>query len=429
MNNLKRFSLLTVASGAMITSLAGAQGQNDYYSREKYEAVSDRYQPAFDPEPIRVGAFRVNATGIVGATASSNVYATPTNEESDVIARVGGNLDARTDWSAHEVGASLSAFHNEYLDFSDESYDDLRGELRGRLDVTREFALGASAFAETSAEQRTDPANTNGLAAPIEYDRSGATLEANYRNDRVRWQNAVSFTQVDFEDGRQIGTNAVVDTSFRDSETTEGRSRLSYAVTPNLAVFGQGTVRELTYDNDQLIAGALHSRDSDGYTLAGGLDFELTALVRGDIAVGYMSEDKKDPFFEDVDGLSVDGRMLWFPSRLTTATFTAGRQVIDVGDIDSPSVVQTRLGGRLDHELRRNVILSGELTYADYDYQESDRSDEVTSVQASVLYKMNKKVHVEAYARRRDREASGSALVFNPDYGVSTFGVQLRLHP
>ena len=51
------------------------------------------------------------------------------------------------------------------------------------------------------------------------------------------------------------------------------------------------------------------SRDSSGYTVAAGVDFELMTLIRGDIAVGYLSEDKKDNYFKDVDGLSVDGRM------------------------------------------------------------------------------------------------------------------------
>lgn len=429
MNNFKRYSLLTVASGVIVTSLAAAQGQVDYYSRDKYEAVTDRNQPQYDPEPIRLGAFRVRATGIVGATANSNVYATDTNEESDVVVRVGGEVRADSDWSVHQIGATVAAYRNEYADFSDESYDQLRGSVRGRLDVTRDFSLAGSAFVESGSERRTAPATTTGLQAPLDYTVSGATLEANYSNDRFRWTNSVGVTDTNFEDGREVGTNAVVDADFRDQSSTEGRTRLSYAVSPNLAVFGQASAREQSYDTDQLISGVPHSRDSTGYTLAGGVDFELSSLVRGDIAVGYLSEDKDDPFFKDVDGLSLDGRMQWFPSRLTTVTFTAARRVADVGDINSPSVVETRYGGRVDHELRRNIILSGELNFGDYDFQESGRTDETTDIRGSVLYKMNKKVHVEAFAQHIERDASGSVPGSDPSYGVDTIGIQLRLHP
>ncbi|MEZ5998291.1 MAG: outer membrane beta-barrel protein [Hyphomonas sp.] len=429
MTNFKRFCLLSVAAGAMISWDAYAQGQGNYYSRDKYEAVMERRQPEFDPEPIRLGAFLVDATGIVGVTSNSNVYASALSEESDVITRIGATIAARTDWSVHEIGADLSAFRNEFSDFSDESNSELRAALRGRLDVTRDLKLGASVFTENRTEPRTDPSNANGLQKPIEYTRSGFELQANYLNDRFRWTNAVGITKSDFKDGRQIGTNIVVDQDFRDHDSTTGRSRLSYAVTPNVAVFAQGTMHEESYDSTQLIGGALRSRDSTGYTVAGGFDFELTALVRGDVAVGYMSEDKDDPFFKDVDGLSLDGRVLWFPTRLTTATFTAGRHVQDVGLFASPSVLVTDFGVRVDHELKRNIILSGTYRNSNYDFQELSRTDDVNEFGASVIYKMNKRIHLEGFARRMDRDASGSALTFDPSYGVDLFGVQLSLHP
>ena len=60
MSNFKRLCLLSVAASGVMAATATAQSQN-YYSREKYEAVLDRRQPAYDPEPIRLGAFIVNA--------------------------------------------------------------------------------------------------------------------------------------------------------------------------------------------------------------------------------------------------------------------------------------------------------------------------------------------------------------------------------
>lgn len=431
MNYLKSFCLLTVAGGSLVTGTAAAQGQggDNYYSRDKYEAVTERRQPAYDPEPIRLGTFLVNATGVVGATANSNVYAQENNEESDVIARIGGELVGVTNWSVHELGFEASAYRNEYMDLSDESANEFHGAVRGRLDATRDLSFSARVYADKDVEQRYSPATTGGLAKPIEYTTAGAEVSADYQNDRFRWNNSVGLRDWNFKDGRIIGTNAVADQDFRDRQTTYGRTRLSYAVSPDLAVFGQGTFHDEAYDQTQLIGGALRTRDSNGYTLSVGADFELTSLVRGDVAVGYLSENKDDNYFADVDGLSLDGRLQWFPSRLTTFTLTGSRRVVDTGVFDSPSAVATDFLARVDHELRRNIILSAEAGLTTYDFKEIDRKDDNSVFGVSARYKMNKHAHLNAFARHLDRDSSGMAGALVSSYGINLIGVELRLHP
>lgn len=428
MSKLKRLSLMSAAACALMTSVAVAQTDN-YYSRDKYEAVRDRVQPEFDPEPVRLGAFVVKSFVEGGLTANDNVFATPTNEESDVIARVGADVSATTDWSVHAVGFDASAYRNEFLDLSDESTTDLRAQARGRLDATRELSFNGAVFAEDRAEPRTDFVNAFGVDRPIEYTRTGVTVGADYQNDRLRWNNSLGWSEENYKDGRAQGTGLEVDQDYRDRSVVEGRSRLSYAVSPNLAVFGQGTFGQSEYDQTQLFGGIPRSRDSSGYTASAGVDFELTALVRGDIAVGYMKENKDDSFFEDVSGLSVDARMQWFPSRLTTVNFTAGRRVVDTGAFDSPSAVETRFSAGVDHELLRNVILSGYAGVSNYEYEETGRKDENLEIGAVATYKMNKRVHWEAFARNLERDVSGTGVFGDPSYGVTLIGVGLKLYP
>ena len=431
MNHLKSLCLLTVAGSSLFAGTAAAQGQgsDNYYSRNKYEAVTDRYQPAFDPEPIRLGTFLVNATGLVGVTSNSNVYAQNNNEESDIIARIGGEVVGRTDWSVHEVGFDVSAYHNEYMDLSDESAQMLHGGLRGRLDVTRDFSLGARVFADKGVEQRYEPAGLGGLEKPIEYTVVGGEVRADYTNDRFRWNNAVGVTDYNYKDGRIIGSGAVSDQDFRDREDMHARTRLSYAVSPDLAVYTQATAHDASYDTTEVIGGLPRSRDSNGYTVAAGVDFELQSLIRGDVAVGYLNENKDDDYFSDVDGLSLDARVQWFPTRLTTLTFTGNRRVVDTGIFTSPSALATSYRAEIDHELRRNIILSAHVGFTDYDYQELDRTDEMTNVGVAAKYKMNKRLHIDAFARHLSWDSSGADVAFVPSYGINLIGVELRFHP
>ncbi|MFN7180703.1 outer membrane beta-barrel protein [Hyphomonas sp.] len=428
MSNLKRLSLMSAAACALMTSVAVAQTDN-YYSRDKYEAVRDRAQPEFDPEPVRLGTFVVRSMLEAGLTSNDNVFATPNNSESDIVARVGVDVSGTTDWSVHAVGFDASAYRNEYLDLSDESTTDLTAQVRGRLDATRELSFSAAAFAEDRAEPRTDFVNAFGVDRPIEYTRTGFTLGADYQNDRIRWNNSLGWSDENYKDGRALGTGVVIDQDYRDRSVLDGRTRLSYAVSPNLAVYTQATYGKSEYDNTQDFGGIQRSRDSTGYTVSGGVDFELTALVRGDIAVGYLNEKKDDSFFEDVSGLSIDGRMQWFPTRLTTFNFYAGRRVVDVGAFDSPSAVETRFGASVDHELLRNVILSGYAGVSNYEYEETDREDENLEIGAVATYKMNKRVHWEAFVRNRERDVSGVGVFGDPSYGVTLIGVGIKLYP
>ncbi|MEQ9505737.1 MAG: outer membrane beta-barrel protein [Hyphomonas sp.] len=428
MSKLKRLSLMSVAACALIAPVAFGQSDN-YYSRNKYEAVLERAQPAFDPEPIRLGAFAVRPVAEATLTATDNVFVNATNEQSDVIARVGASVSGNTIWSVHSAGFDVRAYRNEYLDLSDESTTDLYARLNGRLDVTRSFSVGGSVFAEDSAEPRFEVVNDFGIDAPIKYTRTGVTLDANYQNDRVRWNNNFGLTDENYDDGRTIGAGTNIDQDYRDRSVLSGRTRLSYALSPDFAVFGQATYADNSYDNRQLIGGQLRSRDSKTYTVSGGVDFELTALLRGDIAVGYLKDKTDDAVFANSSGLSIDGRMQWFPTRLTTATFTLGRRVTDTGALDTPTALETTFGARVDHELRRNVILSGYGRMFNYDYGSTDREDETLELGAIATYKMNKRVHWEAFVRNRDRDVTGFGVFGDPTYSVTQAGIGVRIYP
>ena len=427
MTNFKRYTLFTAASLAVAPMYAAAQS-GDYYSRDKYEAVTERYQPAFDPEPLRLGSFLVNSGAQAGLTSTSNATGAVDNEESDLILRYGADAFGRTDWNNHEVGFQLSAYRNDYQDFSDESYNDLTARGNGRLDISRTWAVGGAVFVNQSAEPRFDPSNTGGLVEPIEFQRLGAEVFANYQNDRVGWVTRAFVTGYDFDDATRADST-VEDQDYRDRTTYQGTSRLTYAVSPNMAVFGQGSVTERNYYRPTIVGSEPTSRDSTGYTIDGGVDFELTTLVRGEVAVGYLSENKDSATFDDVSGLSVDGRMQWFPSRLTTVGFDAGRRVVDSGILESPSALQSSFGARVDHELRRNVILSAYGDYDDYDYQEVDRADEITTFGLEGTYKMNRRVHFQAFARTSQRDSSGVVIGGSRDIGVDEFGISIRIHP
>lgn len=451
MKNLRNMSLLAIAASGLVVSHANAQ--SDFYSRDKYESVTERAQPDFDPEPVRLGSFLVQSDLTVGASTTDNVLAASGNpfvdglgatiqdpEESDTILSAAIGADARTDWSVHQIGLRGRLEQNEYSDFSEESYTQIDVGAGGRLDVSRDLSLNADVGYFDSVQPRANYANGAELDAPIEFNRTTFTVGANYQNDRIQWNNSLRVTDSDFDNGVNRITGDPFNQDFRDNQNTNLTTRLSYAISPNVAVFGQGSASQAEYDSDQSFTDTdptsagfgtvtTRTRDSDGYTVAAGVNFETTNLLRGDIAVGFFSEDKKDEAFEDVDGLSVDGSVEWFPSRLTTVEFVAGRRVTDNGLIESPSTLQTNFGATVDHEFSRQVVGSLFGDFTEDDYQEVDRTDDYRRLGAALTYKLNKRVHLTGSVRNIERDVNQLANQFDQSFSANEIGFKLSFFP
>jgi hypothetical protein len=343
--------------------------------------------------------------------------------------RVGAAASAVSDWSNNQIGLDLSAYRNEYLDFSNESNDNLQAQLRGRLDVTRDFSFSGRAFVEDRAEQRTDLTGSIGVDRPVQLTRSGAAVRADYKNDRVQLNGGLTFISRDFDDARSIVDGSNVDQDFRDREEVSVDARASYAISPDVAIFAQARSYDTSFDNQSLIGGVLRTRDNDGYTFQVGANFELQTLISGDIAVGYLEENKKDAAFGDVDGLSVEGNLNWYPSRLTTVTANAGRRAADIGILEAPSGTQTNFGVNVAHEFRRNVIGQVFFDQTQFETEDIDREDQINQFGLSATYKLNKRAHLQAYARYIDREISGLDNTGSSGYENTVAGIGISLFP
>ena len=441
MRKMLKLGLLSCAAIGPFVSVSVAQ--DEYFSRDKYEAVVDRVQPEFDPEAVRVGAFNVRSNAQLGVTSSSNVFASGENETSDIIIRLGAEAEATSNWTNNEVSASIGVYRNEFSDIGDESNTDVVGRVSGRLDVTKTLSISATGFAEQRSEAREDFANAIGVDGPIGFDRSGGEIAATYRTGRLQWDTSFGVEKSNFDDGVLTNPGPTFgqefDQDFRDNTRTSARSRVTYAVTPNFAVFSQGELYNNDYDILQadplppgpIVPGTRNTtrRDSIGYTAAVGTNFELSALFRGDIAVGYLKDDKADGRFKDVSGLSLDGRMVWFPTQLTNVTFTVDRRVVDLGLIETPTALQTGFGVRVDHEFRRNVIGSVYTNFEQQDYDDVARTDDIFDVTISGTYKLNRNVHLEGFVRQTGRDVSGVPLANTLSHDISLVGIGVKVSP
>ena len=403
---------------------AVAQQGDDFFRRDRYESVRDRYQEDFDPEPLRLGAFRADSRLEVGVESNDNVFADATDEESDIIARLAPTVNLTSDWSRHQLGARAEVEHLEYTDFGSESRTNLRGELRGRIDVTRAFDVAARLFASDETEQRFSVASLDVFEEPVSFQTAGARIDARFRRDRFRANAFYQISDRSFDDAQLVG-GGTESQEFRDFTFQQVRGRLSYAVTPDLAIFGQAEANTREYDELTEIDGVPTSRDAEGYILQAGTDFELSTLIRGDIAVGYFEDTTDADVFNDISGLAVDATFEWFPTRLTTVRLDALREVTDPGLQEASSATNSEFDLRVDHELYRNILLFGVAGYQEFEFEDISRTDEATELRFGATYKLNKRLHLDGYLSRFDRSSSIPAA----ELEQNVLGLTLRVFP
>lgn len=422
------FPMIGVSGFPALAQSSDANAEENFYSREKYVAVTERAQEEYDPARMQWGSFLAQPELIAGVTSDSNLFASDDNEQSDIIVYLGAGVEARSTWSQNELGFDISGRQNEYTDFGSESNFDFRSRFFGRLDVVRDLNLRGEVFYDDRTEARTQIANSIANIEPIQFTRTGAAASANYQNDRTRATASVRVEDRNFDDGIDA-SGAEFDQDFRDRTTTTGTLLASYAVTPNVAVFAQATTSERDYDLSSTTSTSVINRDSTGYNLQGGVDFELTALLRGRIGAGYLENDRDDPGLADVDGVSIDGQLEWFPSQILTLTFDAARRIEDPGLLEAPNAIATRFGVRADYELRRNIILSASGRFGELDFDDIDRTDDFSELSISATYKLNRNIHLDAFIENIERDTNGTSNIVGQPFEKNVFGVGLSFYP
>lgn len=402
--------LLTTAIAATIAPVAAAQ--DNPFLRGRYIDVTERSQEEFDPRPVRAGGFVVMSSVGVAAEYNDNIFAEETNEDSDTILKATPRILARSTWSVHELEAGAEFNHREYTDNGDESSTDYNLFVNGRIDVTRDFQVRLGADTAHITEERYAAASFNTSEA-AEFDRSSVYAQALYRSDRIQIEGTVGASEEQFD---QLAQQII-----RDNSATYVNGRVSYAVSPDIAFFVQARRSELDYDDP--------ARDGTRTTMDAGVNFELAAPIRGEIAIGNFSEERDSPVYGDIEGLNVAGNVKWFPSDLTTVTFLANRGVIDPGLATSATAVNTTFGIRVDHELLRNLLLFGNLRQENNAYEgvAIDREDDALSLAIGGAYKLNPNMHLEFAVTTRSQDSSGANA--GPDLDVNTISAGIRFFP
>lgn len=402
--------MLFGATDASAQALRSAQdAQIDLFVRNRTVAVRDRPQPAYDPLGIRAGGFTAFPRLRSGVVHDDNVLAAEDNRQPATTLRLTPEVVVRYNGSRHALETRARADIDRNLDFDSENTTDWSLGGAGRLDIVRGVDITLAADYAHDHEARTAAGADPAARRPIAFDLASASLAATRSQGRLRLSAKAAVLRYDYRDGLSAA-GAVIEQDDRDHTVARLTGRADYALSPATALFFQVARDDRNY---RKVAGS-PERSSSGHEALAGVDLELGALIRGEVAAGYIRQNFQGPAYGDLDGFGGRARLSWFPTQLTTLTATAARSVEDTGVVGSAGALRTDLSIGADHELLRNLILTAATAWSEDDYNGLDRTDTRFTAGFSAVYRLNRRYGLTAGLTYLDQSSSGA--VAGPSY-------------
>jgi hypothetical protein len=375
------------------------------YDRGKNTSVLQRDRPEYQAQGIRAGSFLLYPKLELGAGVTDNAYQVDNNKEGDAYAIIAPSIAANSNWSTNELSLNAGARIRRFASETPRNETNYNFDASGRLDATRSLTFNTLLRTSRSSEARSSAASPQDAAEAIQFQQTTASVGSAFAGARVRGQVAISVDQFNFSDVRSF-SGATISQQGRDQVLLRTTARGEYAVSPDTSLFLQGGYTDTTYKYP--LAAGIPNRDSKEINVIGGASFDLSALIRGGIGIGYLNRRYDAPIYRDISGLSAEARIEYFPTQLTTVGLNIRRSVQDSAFGNSSGFFATAAALRVDHELFRNLLLNAQVGYEQDDFVNQDSKSKVFRYSAGGRYLLNRNFGFGLLVGRDNRSANGT---------------------
>lgn len=411
---MKSFMLnCAVLSGALFVGLP-AFSQTD----NRTTTVMDRSRPELDPQGVRVDGFVITPSIDIVESYNDNIFAAKSATKDDLILQVRPEVRAESNWSNHKLQFKGGANIQRYATNSGEDVENFDVGVSGRFDIQRDANISAGLELQKLTEDRGSADDANGNA-PTEYTLGTASLAAMNRWNRLTVDAGGEVKNYNFDDVHTSG-GATINNDDRDRNEFRFNVRGSYEIQPEYHGFAQVIFSSAEY-NSAVDDNGL-KRDSDGYEVRIGTRLDITGLVFGDVFVGYINRDYEDASLKSVDALTAGANMTWNVTPLTTLTGDVKREITETTLVSASGTLTASVSGRIDHELLRNLLLSGRLELSRDEFDGTTREDDYVKGMLQVRYLLNRNAYLTLRYEYTERDSSNS----NSDFDRNIVLLQIR---
>jgi hypothetical protein len=352
-------------------------------------------------------------TATAGTFYDSNVFSSATNKQDDFAARFAAGLRAKSLWERHGLDLQLSTQSLLYRRHTGLNQTDVDFKGTGRLDIdhsTQLLARVQAAYLHDEVGSLTSPA---GAIEPTPYGFGSADLTA--RKEFGRFTASVGARVDTYDYGSTRAQNgSTINQDSRDGQIYTIHERIDYAFSEKAAVFA-------SFENNQrdFRGTPTTSLDSTGYRALAGVDLELTHLIRGEFAAGYLKQSFEAPTIGDISGPAYRVFLTWSPSRRLDIHFNAQQIVTTTADTSATGVLANNFQLGFDYEIRPDLVLSPLFIYEQDRFKGQPRDDDVYAAEIRLKHMFNRVASASLYYRYLRRDSN---IVTN-SYDKHLFGL------
>lgn len=357
-----RGSILLLLCAGLQPSILMAQ---QYYDPGLLQKTVDRKPVEYQSPGVRAGSFQLNTGAELAWEDNDNIFYMSNDGIGDNIIHARPWLNMNSDWSRHALNFSAFADLAWYKSWDSQDYTDWVVNVDGRFDVKRGSAFNYKASYMNLHEDRSNPDSRSNVK-PTTYSFSGFDVDYTHTFNRLTAALRYQQQDTDYDNGKDIDGN-VIDNQDRDRTRDIWSLNLGYDYSDQSVIYVEYRANNLDYD--QTFDNSGYQRSSDGYEARGGFSWNMTGVLTGDLYLQYISQDYDDPRFESINGWGIGANLDWTPTELTNVNIRFANTPQETTQVNTSGYYSSLYSARVQHELRRNLLLNARLSYTDNDYE------------------------------------------------------------
>jgi O-antigen/teichoic acid export membrane protein len=312
--------------------------------------VASRLHPLTDPPGIHAGDFLIRPALEEGIGYDDNVLGGTRRQGSwDVVTRP--SVLIGSDWSRDSVGAYLSLDDTRYLELPRQDRTDWTASLGGAIDIGRD-RLSLAVSHMSLHESRTD-IDAIAADAPIAYRLDDARAAYALNLNRLSVTPNIDVSAYRYQATTILGVPT--SQASRDRDVVRGGLTLRYELAPDRGLL---LLTRATGTRYTVAQPGSPSRDSTGYEMLAGLDYDYDGIWRWRLLAGWEQRDfaARRQYGAHAAPI-VEAGAIWTPTGLTTLIATLSRSIEDAAQEGVGGYTLTSAKLSLDHEYLRDVLL------------------------------------------------------------------------
>lgn len=374
----------------------------------------------FAPVGLRAGTFLLFPTLEQGLTATNNADSS-TDGKSAILSETTLRLSAASDWSRHS--ANLSGFATYRKSISGDEVETLYGGLNSglQLDLANAYTLKATANYLVTPESATSPVQIEGsVDEPIRQSIDGSLgLSKAFGPLQLTGTGRI---EREIYDDADLSTGGTLSQKDRNSTLAAFVLRTGWELSPALTPFVEGEIGKRFYDNKTDAAGYRRSGIRSG--IRGGLEFDITEKLTGEVSAGWIAENFDDERLRTLSGATFDADLIWSPMRGTTIALNGNTTLESSTTAGESGSVLYSAALSATRQLRANLTGNASVGLGMRDFKDLDSQELIWNTEASLTYWFSRYAGLTGRARY---EQINSDQAFRDMDAASVFvGIKLQ---